>query len=101
VSVAEGGRYRAAAVATAQCELPWPYLQSIAGASLGTATDIKGVIDGSVPALLRPMVDRDPDTTCADALAAPAVAERPTARHVRTDDGQPFPLYGIVTVSRS
>ena len=101
VKIDEGRDYRAADVVTAQCKLPWSYLRAIAAAAVGSKIDIKDVVDKNVPLLLRPLVDRDPDATCADAMAGPAVDERPTARHVRIDNGQPFPLYGVITVSRS
>src|SRR5258707_13900235 len=50
--VAEGNGYRAADVKTAQCKLPWSYIEAIAGASVGSDVDIKSVIDKNVPLLL-------------------------------------------------
>lgn len=100
VTVTTKADYRAADVVTAQCRLPWSYLRVIAGAALGSNADIKALIDKNVPVLLRPLVDRDPDTTCADALAGPPVNDRPTTVDRRVDDGQPLALYGVVTVSR-
>lgn len=92
--------YQAVDAKIRSCVLPWTYLDQVARQALDTAVDVKSVIDGSVPDGVRPAVDRDPQTSCADALAGPAVATAPQGQSVRTDPGQPFPVYGTVTVQR-
>lgn len=88
-------------VAMRSCVMPWAYVNSIAGAALSTPVDARAIITANVPAQDRALVDRDPLTGCSDPLAAPPVAPSPTTRSVTTDGSQPFPLYGIITVSRS
>lgn len=83
------------------CVMPWGYVSSIAGESLAAPIDARAIISANVPAAYRALVDRDPLTGCSDPLAAPPVASSPAARSVTADGGQPFPLYGIITISRS
>jgi len=96
-----GHAYRPAAPQMRQCVLPWDYLDEIAGGAIGSPVDVRQLIKSYVPEQVHPLVDHDPDTTCADALAGPRVHARPTGRAVRTDARQPFPFYGVITVSRA
>ena len=93
--------YTAADATVRSCVLPWTYLNLVARQALDTTVDVKSVIDSNVPDGVRPAVDRDPATSCSDALAGPAVAPAPTGQSLRTDPGQPFPVYGTVTIQRT
>ena len=82
-----------------ECVLPWDYLSQIAQASYGTKVDLRGLIDTFVTSpSARAIVNRNPGTSCADALAGPRVASDPTGQQVRVDAAQAFPFYGVVTV---
>ena len=82
-----------------QCVLPWSFLTQIAGQAFGSNVDIRGLIDRFVSSpSARAIVDRDPGTTCADALAGPHVNPAPGSQQLRVDDTQPFPFYGVITV---
>jgi hypothetical protein len=83
-----------------QCVLPWTYLTQIAAQAYGSSVDIKGLIDKFVTApTARAIVDRDPGTTCADALAGPHIDPAPGNQQIRVDAGQPFPFYGVIAVT--
>jgi hypothetical protein len=85
-----------------QCVLPWNFLTQIAGQAFGSNVDIRTLIERFVSSpSARAIIDRDPGTTCADALAGPHVDPAPGGQQVRVDDGQPFPFYGVVTVRLS
>jgi hypothetical protein len=96
-----GRTYRPAEPKMRQCVLPWDLLDAVAGGAIGSPVDVRQLIKSYVPEQVHPLVDHDPDTTCADALAGPRVHARPTGRVVRTDRRQPFPFYGVITVSRT
>jgi hypothetical protein len=96
-----GRGYRPAVPKMRQCVLPWDFLDGLAGGAIGSPVDVRALIKSYVPEQVHPLVDHDPDTTCADALAGPNVHARPSGRVVRTDNHEPFPFYGVITVSRS
>jgi hypothetical protein len=96
-----GHGYRPAEPKLRNCVLPWDYLDAIAGGAVGAPVDVRGLIKSYVPEQVHPLVDHDPDPTCADALGAPRVHNHPTGRTVRTDARQPFPFYGTIAVSRT
>jgi hypothetical protein len=96
-----GARYRPAEPKLRLCVLPWDYLDAIAGGAIGSRIDVRQLIKSYVPEQIHPLVDRDPDTACADGLTAPKVHDHPTGRTVRTDAHQSFPFYGVITVSRA
>jgi hypothetical protein len=82
-----------------QCVLPWTYLSQIAQQSSGTSIDLRVLIERLVSSpTARAIVDRDPGTTCADALAGPHIDPSPSGQQIRVDAGQPFPFYGVITV---
>jgi hypothetical protein len=84
-----------------QCVLPWSYVTRIATQQYGKGLDIKGLIDKFVtsPAGLA-IVDRNPFTSCSDALSGPAVNPSPSGRRIQVDAAQAVPFYGVVTVTR-
>ena len=45
------------------------------------------------------VITHDPLASCADPLTAPAIDTNPTDDHIRTATTQPFPFYGIITVT--
>lgn len=96
-----GRAYRPAEPKVRWCVLPWNYLDAITGGAVGAPVDVGGLIKGCVPEQVRPLVDNNPDTTCADAPGASNVHDHPTGRTLRTNDRQPFPFYGVITVSRA
>ena len=96
-----GRAYRPAELKLRQCVLPWDFLDALASGAIGSPVDVRALIKSYVPEQVHPLVDHDPDTTCGDALAGPSVHARPTGRAVRTDARQPFPFYGVITVSRT
>lgn len=101
VTVALSPGYRPADVTLRQCSMPWAFLQALTKSAIGSEIDVRGLIDRNVPTPVRPIVDRDPDTTCADALAGPEVSAAPAGRKIRADGTQPVPFYGIIQVARS
>ncbi len=96
-----GARYRPAEPKLRQCVLPWDYLDAITSGAVGSHIDVRQLIKSYVPEQARPRVDHDPDTTCADSLAAPSVDAHPSGTTVHIDADQPFPFYGVITVSRT
>ena len=99
VTTSLGSAYTPMDARLRQCVLPWAFLTQIAGQAYGASVDVRAVIDRFVTApAARAIVDRDPGTTCADALAGPHVDPAPSGQHRRVDDTQPFPFYGVVTV---
>lgn len=92
--------YRAPDVALRSCALPWMTLDRLAGEAVGSPVDVRSIIKGYVPAAAWPLVDRDPVTSCGDALTAPNVEAHPHERDVHVRARQPFPFYGVVTVER-
>ena len=98
VTVVLGPNYRPMDARLRQCVLPWAYLSQIAQQAYGSSLDIRGLIDKFVSSpAARAIVDRDPGTTCADALAGPPVNSAPGGQRIRVDAGQPFPFYGVIT----
>ncbi len=102
VSTVLGPNYRALDAQLRQCVLPWSYLSQVAQATYGTSVDLRGLIEKFVSApSARAIVDRDPSTTCADALAGPGVTSAPSGQQIRVDAGQALPFYGVITVKLS
>jgi hypothetical protein len=93
--------YSTSDVSLRTCVMPWSYINAIAGQALATSVDTRKVIKKSVPQQYWPLVDRDPLTGCADALSGPTVSVQPTGQLAASDAGQPFGLYGIITIRRS
>ncbi len=97
-----GTDYQPADITLRHCELPWAYLNQIAGAAIGAPTlDLKQVILNSIGQQNASKLNQDPEIACGDALAGPPVSTTPSDRSVRVDDTQPFPFYGVVTVTWS
>lgn len=88
--------YRALDAHERECVLPWSYIsqQVVDQPSI----DVKALIQQNVPAAVRSRFDKDPGTSCADALAGPVIDTRPSGQHVRVDATQPFPFYGVIAV---
>jgi hypothetical protein len=83
------------------CVLPWSYLNAIASDAVGSPVDVRTLFESQLPPdLAARVVALDPLGTCADPLSGPAVHSVPTATRLRTDATQPFPFYGIITVTR-
>lgn len=100
VTVTYTASFQPAATQLRQCVLPWSYITRIAAAQYGKSLDVKGLIDKFVTApAARAIVDRDPTSSCADALAGPTVNPAPVGRHVQVDGSQSVPFYGVVTVA--
>lgn len=93
--------YRAAEPVLRDCALPWEYLDAAASGALSGSVKVLPIIEGYVPPAVRSLVERDPTTSCADALAGPAVSATPEGQRVRSDGNQPFPFYGVLTLARS
>ena len=83
------------------CVMPWSYINSIAGQALAASVDTRQVIKKNVPQQYWPLVDRAPLAGCADALNGPPVSAQPKGQTMATDAGQPFGVYGIITIRRS
>ena len=99
VTTALTSSYRPLDAQLRQCVLPWDFLSQIAGQAFGSTIDIKGLIDKFVSSpAARAVIDHDPTSTCADALAGPKIDPAPSAQRLRVDAGQPFPFYGVITV---
>jgi hypothetical protein len=100
VSVTLGPDFVAANTAIRQCVLPWDYLSAIAKQTYGSSVDVHALVDKFVTAPgARAIVDKDPSVSCADAHSGPTVSPSPTGQRIRVDTAQPFPFYGVVTVS--
>ncbi len=98
VTTVLGPSYRPMDARLRQCVLPWTYLSQIAQQAYGSSLDIKGLIHKFVSSpAARAIVDRDPGTTCADALAGPHIDPTPGGQRIQEDAGQPFPFYGVIT----
>ena len=93
--------YRPADAALHTCALPWTYLDKIAqGAVAGTdSLDVVKIIEGRVPSQYWDMIERNPTTSCGDALAGPTIAQDPTGQHTLSVGDQPFPYYGTITLT--
>jgi uncharacterized phage-associated protein len=98
ITVVLGSSYRPMDARLRQCVLPWTYLSQISQQAYGTSLDIQGLIHKFVASpAARAIVDRDPGTTCADALAGPHVDPAPSGQRIQVDASQPFPFYGVIT----
>ncbi|HET9728948.1 MAG TPA: hypothetical protein VFR41_05975 [Acidimicrobiia bacterium] len=83
------------------CQLPWDYLNAIASDAVGSQVDVRALFESVLPPDLAAIVTaHDPIVSCADPLAGPDVSSSPDGQHVRVDATQPFPFYGIITVTR-
>ena len=95
-----GSAFLAADVPLRSCLMPWDYLNAIAGQALDRPVDTRAVIKANIPATDAPLVDRNPVTACADPLSGPPVSAEPSGRLAQSDASQPFPIYGVITVTR-
>jgi hypothetical protein len=101
VTVTLAPEYRALDQPVRDCVLPWDYLNQIASEAAGTPVDVRSLFEAALPPDLAALVvAHDPLTACADPLAGPAVSPTPGGISIRTDASQPFPFYGVVTVTR-
>ncbi len=100
VHTAIGAGYHPADLTLRHCDLPWTYLDQVAGGAVGDPNlDVKQLILDQVGQQNADKLSQDPEVACADALAGPPVTATPTAQNIRVDDSQPFPFYGVVTVA--
>lgn len=97
VGVAAG--YSSPDITTRTCVAPWSYISKVAGQALAGKLDTRQLISGYLPTKDAPLVDRDPVVGCADALSGPTVGALPTGTQIRTDGGQPLPVYGTLAIS--
>lgn len=83
------------------CVLPWVYLNQIASNALGRPVDVRSLFESQLPPdLAARVVAHDPVASCADPLTASSVESAPVGARLRIDSTQPFPFYGVVTVTR-
>jgi hypothetical protein len=101
VGVAASSSYAAADIPTRTCVMPWPYLDQVTAGALAASVDALQLIERFVPKSLDPVVARSPLVSCADALAGPTVKVAPSGTTTDVDGTQPFPVYGVVTLTRS
>jgi hypothetical protein len=96
-----GSDYRPLNQAIRNCVLPWAYLNQIASDAVGSPVDVRSLFESLLPPdVAARVVALDPLVSCADPLAAPSVESAPIGARQRTDGTQPFPFYGVVTVTR-
>ncbi len=101
VTIRLSPQYQALDQPVRDCVLPWDYLNEIASDAAGAPVDVRSLFEAQLPPDLAALVVAfDPLTTCADPLAGPTVASSPTGTTIRTDALQPFPFYGVITVTR-
>jgi hypothetical protein len=82
------------------CLLPWAYLNAIASDAVGQPVDVRTLFESVLPpALAAKVVALDPIVACADPLTGPAIDPMPSGTRLRTDATQPFPFYGVITVT--
>jgi hypothetical protein len=82
------------------CQLPWEYLNEIASDAVGQPVDVRQLFESQLPPdLAAKVVALDPVVSCADPLSGPEVDPAPTGTHLRVDAAQPFPFYGVITVT--
>ena len=101
VSIAVPSGYSSPDIDTHTCVATWSYISKVAGQALAGQFDARSLIQGFLPAKDAALVDRDPVVGCADGLSGPEVAAQPSSTRIETDAGQPFPLYGTLTLTRS
>ncbi|MGZ6513077.1 MAG: hypothetical protein ACXVD2_09285 [Actinomycetota bacterium] len=83
------------------CQMPWSYLNEVASESIGSTVDVRSLFQSVLPPDLAALVvAHDPVVTCADPLQGPAVDATPSGQRVRVDSAQPYPFYGVVSVTR-
>jgi hypothetical protein len=97
------GSFRPAPITVRSCPLSWSSLERVAAeAGLGQF-DVQGAIASQVPATfrdaLRPVIRHSPVFDCFRPFSV-APPGGSSARSLLTDDAQPFPFYGEVTVTR-
>ncbi|MFT3924469.1 MAG: hypothetical protein QM778_18165 [Myxococcales bacterium] len=95
--------YRPADIATRRCDVSLKAVTEGAKGDLENSSfSFGGVVGRLIPAnILGGLPDLPMEISCADALAGPKVNATPSGRNVRVDDGQPFPFYGVLTVTRT
>ena len=82
------------------CQLPWDYLNEITSDSVGQPVDVRQLFESLLPPDLAAKVTaHDPVVSCSDPLAGPEVDPAPTGTRLRVDATQPFPFYGVITVT--
>jgi hypothetical protein len=101
VQTTEASAFVASDVPVRSCGLAWDYLNAIASVALSSRVDTRAFIKANLPAGLAPLVNPDPVTSCADPMAGPAANPEPAGTSVAVDGTQPFPIYGVMTVTRS
>ncbi len=100
-TVTLGSDYRPLDQTIRNCVLPWAYLNQIASDAVGSPVDVRSLFESLLPPdLAARVVALDPVVTCADPLAAPNVESAPAGTRRRIDGTQPFPFYGVATVTR-
>jgi hypothetical protein len=83
------------------CLLPWAYLDDIVKDQVSMQIDLLAKIQANVSTPAGKMrAALDPETGCGDALAGPPVTDAPAGQSTRVEPTQPFPVYGVVTVTR-
>jgi hypothetical protein len=83
------------------CVLPWAYLNQIASGAVGSPVDVRSLFESLLPPdLAARVVALDPVVSCADPLSGPSVEPAPAGARHRIDGTQPFPFYGVATVTR-
>jgi hypothetical protein len=101
VTIKETSGYVPMDQALRDCVLPWQYLNAIASDAVGSPVDVRTLFTSILGAAAGPVIANDPVTTCGDPLEGPSVEQQPDSARVRVDSTQPFPFYGIVSVTRS
>lgn len=99
VAVGVPAHYSGPDITTHTCTAPWSYISHVASQALAGNFDARKLITGFLPEKDAPLVDRDPVVGCADALSGPSVSAAPSGTQIRSDAGQPFPVYGTLVVS--
>ena len=100
VNVSVSPSYTALNIATRSCVMPWSYLNGVTAGALAASVDAQKLIQRFVPAKFLPVVNRSPLVACADSLAGPTVTTAPNGQVQQVDATQPFPVYGVITLTR-
>jgi hypothetical protein len=101
VTITEGAQYVPMEQALRDCVLPWSYLNAIASDAVGSPVDVRDLFTSILGPAAGPVIANDPVTTCGDPLQGPSVDQQPDGARMRVDASQPFPFYGVVSVTRS
>ena len=101
IAITGSSSYTSPDLAVRTCAMPWNYINRITSQALAASVNAQQLIQNFVPQSKWPIIDLDPLVGCADALSGPTLSAVPSGRLSRAGAAQPFPVYGVITLTPS